>query len=69
MTPRTVLWLNELQIFLRYQPDVAAALRRLLSNTAEIEKRSDAAWEHAKSLPRWQDTAAKIATALEKAMA
>ncbi len=30
VTPRTVLWLNELQIFLRDQPDVAAALRRLL---------------------------------------
>ena len=48
---------------------LAAALHRLLSDTAEIEKRSDAAWEHAKSLPRWRDTAAKIATALEKATA
>jgi glycosyltransferase involved in cell wall biosynthesis len=48
---------------------LAAALRRLLSNTAEIEKRSDAAWEHARSLPRWRDTASKIAAALEKATA
>jgi glycosyltransferase involved in cell wall biosynthesis len=48
---------------------LAAALRRLLSNPTEIEKRSDAAWEHAKSLPRWRDTAAKIAAALEMATA
>ncbi len=48
---------------------LAAALRRLLSNPAEIEKRSDAAWEHAKSFPRWRDTAAKIAAALEMATA
>jgi glycosyltransferase involved in cell wall biosynthesis len=48
---------------------LAAALRRLLSNPVELEKRSDAAWEHAKSLPRWRDTAAKIATALEQAAA
>lgn len=48
---------------------LAAALRRLLSNPAEIEKRSDAAWEHAKNLPRWRDAAAKIAAALEVAMA
>jgi glycosyltransferase involved in cell wall biosynthesis len=48
---------------------LADALRRLLSNPAEIEKRSDAAWEHAKSLPRWRDTAAKIAAVLEKAAA
>ena len=48
---------------------LAAALRRLLSNPAELEKRSDAAWEHAKSLPRWRDTAAKIAAALEQAAA
>ena len=48
---------------------LAAALRRLLSDTAEIETRSEAAWKHAKSLPRWRDTAAKIAAALEKATA
>ena len=36
MTPRTVLWLNELQIFLRDQPDVAAALRRLLAGDEPV---------------------------------
>jgi hypothetical protein len=44
-------------------------LRHLLSNPAEIRKRADAAWEHAKSLPRWRDTAAKIAAVLESAAA
>jgi glycosyltransferase involved in cell wall biosynthesis len=48
---------------------LAVALRRLLSNPAEIGKRSDAAWNHAKNLPRWRDTAAKIAAALEQAAA
>jgi glycosyltransferase involved in cell wall biosynthesis len=48
---------------------LAAALRHLISNPAEIGKRSDAAWEHAKSLPRWRDTAAKIAAVLEAAAA
>ncbi len=36
VTPRTVLWLNELQIFLRYQPDVAAALRQLLAGDEPV---------------------------------
>jgi glycosyltransferase involved in cell wall biosynthesis len=48
---------------------LAAALRRLLTDPAEIGKRSDAAWEHAKRLPRWRDTAAKIAAVLETAAA
>jgi glycosyltransferase involved in cell wall biosynthesis len=48
---------------------LAAALRRLLANTAEVGKLSDAAWEHAKNLPRWRDTAAKVAAVLEKAAA
>jgi glycosyltransferase involved in cell wall biosynthesis len=48
---------------------LAAALRHLLSNPPEIGRRSDAAWEHAKSLPRWRDTAAKIAAVLETAAA
>jgi glycosyltransferase involved in cell wall biosynthesis len=48
---------------------LAAALRHLLSNPTEIGKRSDAAWEHAKGLPRWRDTAAKIAAVLETAAA
>jgi TPR repeat protein len=36
VTPRTVLWLNELQIYLRNQPDVAAALRRLLAGDEPV---------------------------------
>lgn len=48
---------------------LAAALRRLLTDPAEIGNRSDAAWEHAKRLPRWSDTAAKIAAVLETAAA
>src|SRR4029077_4661221 len=31
VSPRTVLWLNETQIFLRDRPDVASALRDLLA--------------------------------------
>jgi len=48
---------------------LAAALRRLLSNPAEIRERADAAWAHAKNLPRWRDTAARIAVVLEEAAA
>jgi hypothetical protein len=36
VTPRTVLWLNELQIFLRDQPEVAAGLRRLLAGDGPV---------------------------------
>jgi glycosyltransferase involved in cell wall biosynthesis len=48
---------------------LAAALRRLLSNPAELQRRADAAWRHAQQLPRWRDTAAKFARALETALA
>jgi TPR repeat protein len=34
--PRTVLWLNETQIFLRDQPEAAAALRRLLTGGESV---------------------------------
>jgi hypothetical protein len=34
--PQTVLWLNETQIFLRGQPDVAVALRRLLARDEPV---------------------------------
>ena len=34
--PQTVLWLNETQIFLRGQPDVAVALRRLLAGDEPV---------------------------------
>jgi len=48
---------------------LAAALRRLISNSAEIKERADSAWAHAKNLPRWRDTAAKIAAVLAEAAA
>lgn len=34
--PHTVLWLNEAQVFLRGQPDVAVALRRLLAGDEPV---------------------------------
>ena len=34
--PETVLWLNETQIFLRGQPDVSVALRRLLAGSEPV---------------------------------
>jgi len=49
--------------------ELALTLRRLLTSPAEISKRADAAWEHAKKLPRWSDTAHLIAGALERASA
>jgi len=48
---------------------LAAALRELLSNPDDIGRRADAAWQHAKNLPRWRDTALKIALVLERAAA
>jgi glycosyltransferase involved in cell wall biosynthesis len=44
---------------------LAAALRRLLSDSAELTRRADAAWRHGQQLPRWHDTAAKFAAALK----
>ncbi len=49
--------------------ELALALRRLLTNPAELEKRADAAWDYAKALPRWSGTAKRIADALERASA
>jgi len=48
---------------------LAEKLRWLLANPAEIAKRADAAWAHAAMLPRWKDTAAKIAAVLQEAAA
>ena len=48
---------------------LAVALRRLLSDPADLQRRADAAWRHAQQLPRWRDTAAKFARALEVALA
>jgi glycosyltransferase involved in cell wall biosynthesis len=49
--------------------ELALTLRRLLTSPAEISKRADAAWEYAKQLPRWSDTARLIADALNRASA
>jgi len=49
--------------------ELALTLRRLLTSPAELERRADAAWEYAKGLPRWADTAKRIADALERASA
>jgi glycosyltransferase involved in cell wall biosynthesis len=46
---------------------LASTLRWLLTHPLEREKRADAAWRHAKTLPRWEDTAKTIAAALERA--
>jgi glycosyltransferase involved in cell wall biosynthesis len=49
--------------------ELALTLRRLLTAPAEISKRADAAWNYAKQLPRWSDTAKRVAEALERANA
>ncbi len=48
---------------------LAEALRRLLADPSELARRSEAAWKHSQHLPRWRDTAAKIAQALAQAHA
>lgn len=47
---------------------LAAALRRLLTNPAQCNALSDAAWHHGQNLPRWSDTAANVAKALQAAL-
>lgn len=49
--------------------ELALTLRKLLASPAELAKRADAAWDYAKNLPRWSDTAKRIAEALERASA
>ncbi len=49
--------------------ELALTLRRLLTRPDEVARRADAAWEYAKQLPRWSDTAKHIADALERANA
>ena len=47
---------------------LAAVLHRLLTDPAELKRRSDAVWRHAQHFPRWRDTAKKISGALTKAL-
>jgi glycosyltransferase involved in cell wall biosynthesis len=49
--------------------ELVLVLRRLLTTPAELSKRADAAWDYAKKLPRWSDTAQHIAGALDRAAA
>lgn len=46
---------------------LAGALRRLITNREDRQARADAAWRHGQALPRWNDTAAQVAAALQKA--
>lgn len=50
------------------QPDdpegFSAALRRLIGDADERRRLSDAAWAHAATLPRWPETARRIADAM-----
>jgi len=48
---------------------LARALRRLLADPSELARHSEAAWKHSQHLPRWRDTAAKVAEALAQAHA
>jgi len=48
---------------------LAGALRRMLTNPADRRARADAAWRHGQALPTWNDAAARVATALQRAAA
>jgi glycosyltransferase involved in cell wall biosynthesis len=48
---------------------LAEILRWLLTNPAELKKHADASWKHAAQLPRWQDTAKKVADVLQRVTA
>jgi glycosyltransferase involved in cell wall biosynthesis len=48
---------------------LADALRKLLTDKSQLQRRADAAWSYAKKLPTWNDTAARVAKALDKASA
>lgn len=46
---------------------LAACLRRLIEDAPARRKLGDAAWAHARNLPRWEETAAIIADVIKKA--
>jgi glycosyltransferase involved in cell wall biosynthesis len=46
---------------------LAEALRRLLDDPAERRERGEAAIDHARALPSWNDTARRVAEAIQKA--
>lgn len=46
--------------------ELAAAMRRLLTDDDMRRVLADAAFEHAQNLPRWADTAARVAAALRR---
>lgn len=48
---------------------LADALRKFLTDKSERARYADAAWSYARKLPTWNDTAAGVAKALDKASA
>jgi glycosyltransferase involved in cell wall biosynthesis len=48
---------------------IAAALRSLLSDPALRRRKADAAWQHARTLPTWEKTAAIIGGVLQRVAA
>ena len=50
-------------------PAFARALRRMVESARERANFSDAAWAHARTLPRWDDTAKTIAGVLQQVSA
>jgi glycosyltransferase involved in cell wall biosynthesis len=47
---------------------LASALRKLLTNPAEMDARARAAWAYGETLPRWRDTAERVAGGLARSL-
>ncbi len=47
-------------------PGLASAMRRLLADPSLRRRLADAAWTHAQTLPRWTDTADRVAAVLRR---